>query len=389
MSDKTYLQWPFFEQSHRDLAESLNSFARQELVEIAETAHKDPGVMDEACRELVAKLGDAGFLECCTVQDAKQTFDVRKLCLSRETLGFHSGLIDFAFAMQGLGSGPISLAGNDQQRAEYLPGVTRGEKIAAFALSEPNAGSDAGAVSTTAKEDKGDYLINGTKTWISNGGLADFYTVFARTGEKPGARGLSAFIVDADNPGLKVVERIPVIAPHPLATIALSDCRVPKSAMIGAGGEGFKVAMSTLDVFRTSVGACSLGLARRALEEALAFSQQRSMFGSNLSEFQLTQARLADMATSIDTSALLVYRSAWSKDTLGGRNTLPSAMAKMHATEEAQKVIDSAVQLFGGRGVVTGEIVESLYREIRALRIYEGTTEVQKLVIANQILQAT
>ncbi len=385
MPDKTYLQWPFFEQHHRDRANSLDSFARKELLGIASSAHANPETMDDACRELVSKLAQAGFLDCCTVQESGQSFDVRSICLSRETLAFHSGLIDFAFAMQGLGSGPISLAGNDEQRAEYLPAVARGEKIAAFALSEPNAGSDVGAMTTTAQEVDGEYVLNGTKTWISNGGLADFYTLFARTGEQPGARGLSAFIVDANNPGLKVVERIPVIAPHPLATIKLSDCRVPKSAMIGTGGQGFKIAMATLDVFRTSVGAASLGFARRALHEALGYSKERIAFGKAISEFQLTQAKLAEMATSVDTSALLVYRSAWSKDTLGGRNTLPSAMAKMHATEEAQQVIDKAVQLFGGKGVVTGEVVESLYREIRALRIYEGTTEVQKLVIASHL----
>ncbi|PLX60595.1 acyl-CoA dehydrogenase family protein [Sedimenticola selenatireducens] len=381
-----FAQWPFFEDRHRNQVAALDSFAREQLVAVAEDAGEDDDAQDIACREIVRRLGEAGFLNCSAVVDARGQFDVRSLCLSRDTLACHAPLADFAFAMQGLGTGPISIAGSAQQRADYLPPVMRGERLAAFALSEPDAGSDVSAISTTARREGADFVLDGIKTWISNGGIADHYVVFARTGEAPGARGLSAFIVDADNPGFSVVERIRVIAPHPLATIRLENCRVPASAMVGNPGEGFKVAMGTLDVFRTTVGAAALGFARRGLSEALARVQERSVFGKLLSEFQLTQAKIAEMATEIDAASLLVYRSAWSKDTFGGRNTAPSSMAKMYATEKAQEVIDKAVQLFGGLGVVHGVPVESLYRDIRALRIYEGTTEVQTLVIANAVL---
>ncbi len=385
MADKTYLDWPFFEDCHRQLGPELDAFAASNLVDIAHTVKDEPS-MDEACKNMVAKLGKAGHLKSATVLEAGDNFDVRSLCLSRDTLARHGGLIDFAFAMQGLGTGPISLFGTPEQRRDYLPPVTAGEKIAAFALSEPDAGSDVSNISTTAKQDGGDYILNGTKTWISNGGIADHYIVFARTGEAPGARGLTAFIVDADTPGFKVAERINVIAPHPLATLTFEDCRIPASNMVGERGAGFKVAMGTLDVFRSTVGAAALGLARRALDESVAWVGERKVFGNALGTYQMTQEKIAEMALAVDSSALLVYRSAWNKDINGGRNTRESSMAKLHATEEAQQVVDKAVQLFGGRGVVCGEPVEELYREVRALRIYEGTTEVQKMVIAGQVM---
>jgi acyl-CoA dehydrogenase len=313
-------------------------------------------------------------------------FDVRGLALSREVLARRDGLLDFAFAMQGLGTGPISLFGSDAQRARYLPPVMRGERIAAFALSEPQAGSDVGAIATTAKRVSGGWQLEGTKTWISNGGLADHYVVFARTGEAPGTRGLSALMVDAGTPGLEIAARIPVIAPHPLATLRFEGCRVPDGALLGAPGEGFRIAMATLDVFRTTVGAAALGFARRALDEALTRVRSRDVFGKPLAQYQLTQAKIAEMALAVDAAALLVYRAAWTKDTTDTRATREAAMAKLYATESAQQVIDAAVQLFGGSGVVSGATVERLYREIRALRIYEGTSEIQKLVIAGTLL---
>jgi acyl-CoA dehydrogenase len=310
------------------------------------------------------------------------------LCLLRETLARYHGLADFTFAMQGLGSGPISLFGSEEQKSNYLPGVRRGEKIAAFALSEPEAGSDVASISTTAIEDGDHYTIDGTKTWISNGGLADFYTVFARTGEEAGAKGLSAFVVDAETPGLKVPERIPMIAPHPLAMLEFDNCRVPETHLLGEAGQGFKIAMATLDVFRSTVGAAALGFARRALDEALKRASERHLFGAPMSELQMVQGKLADMALGIDASALLVYRAAWAKDRVADRVSREAAMAKLHATETSQQVIDDAVQIFGGLGVVAGHPVERLYREIRALRIYEGASEVQKVIIARQTLAA-
>jgi acyl-CoA dehydrogenase len=312
---------------------------------------------------------------------------VRNLCLCRETLSYVSGLADFAFAMQGLGTGPISLFGSEPLKKRYLENVAAGKSIAAFALSEPDAGSDVGAMTTTATRDGSDYLLYGVKTWISNAGLADHYVVFARTGEVLGTKGLSAFVVDADSPGLDVAERIAVMAPHPLGTIALDSCRVPASQMLAGPGDGFRVAMGTLDVFRSTVGAAALGFARRALDEAVARSRERQAFGRHLREFQLIQAKIADMAVAVDAAALLVYRAAWAKDTAeGGRVTREASMAKLFATEAAQRVVDQAVQVFGGLGLVHGNIAESLYREVRALRIYEGTSEIQKLVIAAEIL---
>jgi acyl-CoA dehydrogenase len=379
------LAWPFFEDRHRTLARDVDAWASAHLQHVD---HADP---DTACQRIVRMLGEAGWLKHCiggTRYGASgETIDTRAVCLLRETLAKHDGLADFAFAMQGLGSGAISLAGTDAQKQRYLPRVASGAALAAFALSEPEAGSDVAAMSLDARADGDTYVLNGDKTWISNGGIADFYVVFARTGEAPGARGISAFIVDADTAGLEIAERIDVIAPHPLARLHFNEARVPRSQMLGAPGEGFKLAMRTLDIFRTSVAAAALGLARHALQEGLARAASRRMFGQTLGDFQLTQAKLAQMALTIDTSALLVYRAAWLRDQ-GERVTREAAMAKWHATEGAQQVIDAAVQLWGGLGVKRGTAVESLYREIRALRIYEGATEVQQLIVGRDLLKA-
>lgn len=376
--DTTYLDWPFFEAHHAQLESELDAWAAQHLGD----AH-DADV-DAACRALVAQLGQSGWLAHATGTDGK--IDTRAICLMRETLARHDGLADFAFAMQGLGSGAIGLFGSLDNKARYLPDVASGKRIAAFALSEPQAGSDVAAMACAARRDGDDYVLDGEKTWISNGGIADFYVVFARTGEAPGARGISAFIVDADNPGLEIAERIAVIAPHPLARLRFNHCRVPVSQRLGDAGQGFKVAMATLDVFRTSVAAAALGFARRAFDEALRHATARQMFGQTLADFQLTQAKLAQMATGIDACALLTYRAAWQRDQ-GRKVTKEAAMAKLTATETAQQVIDAAVQLFGGMGVVSGHPVERLYREIRALRIYEGASEVQQLIIARELLR--
>ncbi len=386
MPDQTFLTWPFFDAHHRRFAGELRSWAAREV-----NPHVDHHDVDGSCRRLVRALGEAGWL-LAAVPEAYgglvPIFDVRSLFLAREILAYQDGLADFAFAMQGLGTGPVTLAGSDELKACYLPRVARGEAIAAFALSEPEAGSDVAAMSTTATPDgPGHVRIDGTKTWISNGGIADHYVVFARTGEAPGARGLSAFMVDAETPGLAIAERIDVIAPHPLATLRFDGCRVPLTQRIGGPGEGFKVAMATLDVFRSTVGAAALGFARRALDEALHRAATRHLFGAPLGDLQMTQGALAEMATDVDTSALLVYRAAWTKDAGAPRVTREAAMAKMHATESAQQVIDKAMQVFGGLGVTKGVKVEELYREIRALRIYEGATEVQKIVIARELLK--
>jgi acyl-CoA dehydrogenase len=345
--------------------------------------------VDGACRALVARLGAGGWLRHAVggrdYGGALDAIDTRAICLIRETLARHAGLADFAFAMQGLGSGAIALFGSEEQKLRYLPRVAAGEAIAAFALSEPEAGSDVAAMACAARREGDTYVLDGEKTWISNGGIADFYVVFARSGEADGARGISAFVVDADTPGLAIAERIDVIAPHPLARLRFENCRVPASRRIGAGGQGFKVAMATLDVFRTSVAAAALGFARRALDEALDRAASRRMFGKTLADFQITQAKLAEMATNIDAAALLTYRAAWERDQ-GRRVTRAAAMAKLSATENAQAVIDAALQMFGGLGVVSGQPVEMLYREIRALRIYEGASEVQQLIIARELL---
>ena len=375
---------PFFEDAHHRLVAELDPWCEAHLND----QHDDD--VDAACRAHVARLGEAGWLRYVVPAEyggALPELDSRALCLLRETLAYHDGLADFSFAMQGLGSGAITLFGSEMLKQRYLPAVAAGEMIAAFALSEPDAGSDAAALTTQAIRDGNDYILNGTKTWISNGGIADFYTVFARSGPDDGARGISAFVVPADTPGLHIAERIEVIAPHPLATLVFEDCRIPCEYLLGEAGRGFRVAMSTLDIFRASVAAAAIGFARRALDEALHRATTRQMFGQTLADFQMTQARLADMATYIDSSQLLTYRAAWLRDVRGERPTKEVAMAKMVATESAQVVIDAAVQMFGGLGVKRGEIVERLYREIRSLRIYEGATEVQKLIIARSLLK--
>ncbi|POR55094.1 acyl-CoA dehydrogenase [Paraburkholderia eburnea] len=378
------LAWPFFEDRHRTLATDVETWAREHL---AHVPHDD---VDNTCRAFVRKLGAAGWLRYGVGGTAYgghgDTIDTRAVCLLRETLARHSGLADFALAMQGLGSGAISLAGNDAQKARYLPRVAQGEAIAAFALSEPNAGSDVAAMALAARDAGDHYVLDGEKTWISNGGIADFYVVFARTGEAPGARGISALIVDAGTPGLEIAERIDVIAPHPLASLRFTNARVSKQQLLGMPGEGFKIAMRTLDIFRTSVAAASLGFARRAMDEGLARAASRKMFNQTLGDFQLTQAKLAQMALTIDSSALLVYRAAWLRDQ-GVSVTREAAMAKWQASEGAQQVIDAAVQLWGGMGVQSGQVVESLYREIRSLRIYEGATEVQQLIVGRDLLK--
>jgi acyl-CoA dehydrogenase len=389
-----HLDLPFFDDRHRALAAELDAWAATSLTAID---HDDT---DAACRDLVRRLGAAGFLRHCVPAaygGASAALDSRALVVCRETLARHDGLADFAFAMQGLGSGPITLEGSEAVRREVLPRIAHGEWIAAFALSEPEAGSDVAAMQCAAREDGDAYVLDGEKTWISNGGIADVYCVFARSGEMPGTRGVSAFVVHAGTPGFEIAERLEVIAPHPLARLRFSGCRVPKSQLLGRPGEGFKLAMRTLDIFRASVAAAALGFARRALDEALAFATQRPMFGARLADLQLTQATLGDMAADIDAAALLTYRAAWARDVHASeanragsrRTTREAAMAKMLATENAQRVIDRALQMHGGRGVQVGSAVESLYREIRALRIYEGATEVQRLIIGRDLLAAS
>ncbi|HEY4594065.1 MAG TPA: acyl-CoA dehydrogenase family protein [Thermoanaerobaculia bacterium] len=384
MADTSFLSWPFFADSHRDLARDFHSWCAREIEPLEGKEDED---LDGTCREIVRRLGTGGWLRHAVAAEDRR-LDVRSLCLIRETLGRFSGIADFAFALQGLGSGPLSLFGSEAQRRTWLPRVAAGEAIPAFALSEAEAGSDVAAMTATARRDGDSWVIDGEKTWISNAGLADFYVVFCRL-PKMGEKAFGAFLVEAGNPGLRVSERIGVLAPHPLGTITFQDCRVPADAAIGEPGKGLKVALATLDVFRSTVGAAALGFARRALDEALSWTRRRRAFGKNLVEFQLTQARLADMALEVDASALLVYRAAWTRDSGAERITREAAMAKLFATEAAQRVIDQAVQLLGGRGVVAGAPVERLYREVRALRIYEGTSEIQRLVIAGQLLAGT
>jgi acyl-CoA dehydrogenase len=383
MSDRSFLDWPFFDNSHRELAVELESWCEANLA----AAHGED--VDAECQALVRALGAGGWLRYCVPAaygGVHETLDVRSLCLIRETLARHSGLADFAFAMQGLGSGTISLFGSEVQKQSYLPAVAAGEKIAAFALTEPSSGSDVAAMATEARPGEDGYVVNGAKTYISNGGIADFYVLFARTGEAAGARGVSAFIVDAHTQGLDASERIRVIAPHPLATLNFADMALPADALLGERGRGFAQAMATLDVFRTTVGAAALGFARRALDEATARALARPSMGATLADNAIVQAMLAEMVLDVDASALLVYRSAWVRDVQKRRNSREAALAKLHATDSAQQVIDKAVQIFGGLGVTHGVPVESLYREIRALRIYEGASEVQKVVIARHHL---
>jgi acyl-CoA dehydrogenase len=379
------LSWPFFDDGHRRFGESLSRWADATLPTLP---HDD---VDAACRARVKALGEAGFLKAVVAAEhggLHPKLDVRTLCLAREILAFRDGLADFVFAMQGLGTASISLFGSAELKARYLPPVRDGRAIAAFALSEPEAGSDVAALTTTAKPDGPTHVrIDGTKTWISNGGIADHYVLFVRSGEGAGAKGLSAFVVDADTAGLQVAERIEVIAPHPLATLRFDGVRVPLANRLGGAGDGFKVAMATLDVFRSTVGAAALGFARRALHETIERAATRKLFGAPLGDLQMTQAAIAESASEVDASALLVYRAAWTKDQGAARVTREAAMAKMVATESAQRVIDRAVQLHGGLGVTKGVKVEELYREIRALRIYEGATEVQKIVIARELLK--
>lgn len=382
---RDFLDWPFFEPKHRDYVARLDGFAASGA--LAGVDHHD---VDTTCRTLARALGEAGLLDAAVAAPDQNgtAIQSRMICLARETLAWHDGLADFAFAMQGLGTGAIALAGSDALKAHVLPKARSGEWLAGFALSEKEAGSDVAAMACAARADGDSYVLDGEKTWISNGGIAEVYTLFARTGEAPGTRGISAFVVFADDPGFKVAERIEVMAPHPLATIRFEKCRIPASRRLGGPGEGFKLAMRTLDIFRASVAAAALGFARRALDESVAHAKARKMFGASLGDLQMTQAALGDMATGIDAAALLTYRAAWRRDVQGLSTTREAAMAKMAATETAQTVIDRAVQLFGGRGVAKGEIVASLYREIRALRIYEGATEVQKLIIARELLKA-
>jgi acyl-CoA dehydrogenase len=387
MPPLSHLAWPFFSESHRQFAPALANWAEKETGQYID--HAD---VDKSCRALVRALGKAGWLRAvvpAAYGGLSEKLDVRTLCAAREILSWHDSLADFAFAMQGLGTGSISLFGSEEIKAKYLPPVRDGAHIAAFALSEPEAGSDVSALATNATKDGPAHVrLDGLKTWISNGGIADHYVVFARTGEAPGAKGLSSFIVDADTPGLEIAGRIEVIAPHPLATIRFTGCRVPLANRLGGPGDGFKVAMATLDIFRSTVAAAALGLARRAFDEMTARAATRNMFGAPLADLQLTQAAIADSAIDIDAAALLVYRAAWEKDRGAARITREASTAKAFATEMAQQVIDRAVQIFGGNGVRVGVKVEALYREIRALRIYEGATEVQKLIVAREVMKA-
>ncbi len=380
MADKSFLNWPFFEDRHRQLAKKLEDWCATNLP-------VDHGDIDAACRRLVADLGAAGFL-AHSGADEGERLDVRSLCLIRETLARHDGLADFAFAMQGLGMGAVSLFGSPDQRT-WLTETRTGNAIPAFALTEPASGSDVANIQMTATQDGTDYVLNGEKTWISNGGIADVYVVFARSGEAAGAKGLSAYLVPANSQGLEIAERLEVIAPHPLARLTFKDVRIPQSARIGDPGSGFRIAMSVLDVFRATVGAAALGFARRALEETLDRSAERQLFGAPLHDLQMVQGHIADMAVDVDASALLIYRAAWTKDMGADRVTREAAMAKLFATESAQTVIDKAVQIHGGEGVRKGSVVESLYREIRALRIYEGASDVQKIIIARQQIGST
>ena len=385
MSDTSYLEWPFFEDRHRALATSLDAWCAQHRGWPSPAGHATDEEVDASCRALALELGRAGWLAHAVLGTEQARPDARAICLARETLARHDPLADFVFAMQGLGTAPIALFGSDEQRRRWLPGAASGERIAAFAISEADAGSDVAAMQTSARADRGGWRLDGEKTWISNAGVADHYIVFARmpdTGE--GAFG--AFVLPSDAPGLTVTERIATLAPHPLGTLRLEDCRVGAESLVGAPGKGLRVAFGTLDLFRPAVGAAALGMARRALDEAISWTSSRSVLGQALAEMQLTRARIADMATAVDASALMVYRAAWTRDAGAERITREAAMAKLVATESAQRVIDDAVQLLGGRGVRTGGAVAELYREIRALRIYEGTSEIQRLIIADRVL---
>lgn len=379
-----FLEWPFFDDAHRDFAARFEAWvaAHHDALECTGKSEAD------AVRAQARSLGAGGWLKAllpAALGGPREKVDVRTLCLARDILARTSGLADCTFAMQGLGAVPIVLFGTPAQQCDYLPRMADGSCITGFCLSETEAGSDVSALQTSARREGDTYVLNGRKTWISNAGVGHTFVVFARTGAA-GSKGLSAFVVDADTPGFSVPQAIEVVAPHVIGTVAFDDCRVPASSMLGKPGEGFKVAMATLDVMRSTVGAAALGFARRALSEATAHVRERKVFGQALAQFQATQMRIADMALDVETAALLVYRAAWTKDTLRDRVTLEASMAKLHATEAAQRVIDSAVQLFGGLGVTVGSTVERLYREIRPLRIYEGTSEIQRLIIGGQVL---
>ncbi|MGD0183983.1 MAG: acyl-CoA dehydrogenase family protein [Roseiarcus sp.] len=388
MADRSFLSWPFLEPRHQALHDRVDAWASANVAPLCGEGETSAAAA-AAVRRLAAAMGEEGFLATAVGGDDGSPhgpLDTRSLCVCRDVLARHAGLADFAFAMQGLGTGPISLFGTAEQKARWLPAVARGTAISAFALSEAEAGSDVSAIATRAQREGDDWRLDGAKTWISNAGIADLYVVFARTGEGPGAKGLSAFVVEAGAPGFSVAKTIDLIAPHPIGALAFDGVRARAADMLGSPGDGFRIAMATLDVFRSTVGAAALGFARRALDEALRHARTRKLFGQPLSDLQLTRARLADMALAVDAAALLIYRAAWTKDVKGARISRESSMAKLFATEEAQKTIDSAVQIFGGLGVTHGHIAEKLYREIRALRIYEGASEVQKLVIATRLL---
>lgn len=388
MIDQRFLEWPFFETTHRTLHARLEAFVVDGLGFFADTLSEAPDEVEKLVRRTVAELGGRGLLVHALASETGTAPDVRSVCIAREVLARFHGLADFAYAMQGLGSGPISLFGNAEQRQRYLSGVAAGELIAAFALSEAGAGSDVAAMETRAVLKSGEWCLSGEKAWISNAGIADFYVIFARSDDDVGSKGISAFIVDAQTPGLTVTERPEIVAPHPIGTIRLDNCRVAQDSLIGDRGKGFTIAMATLDVFRTSVGAAALGFARCALNAAATHARRRSMFGGQLSDLQMVRGKLADMELDVEAAALLTYRSAWVKDKLGGRVSREASMAKLFSTEAAQRVVDGCVQLHGGRGVVKGSIPERLYRDVRALRIYEGASEIHKMIIANQLLQA-
>ena len=379
------LKLPFFNESHRRLVDGLRETIDDEIAPLQQEDHGER----EASRQIVELLGQQGWLEYAVPEGyggRSDPIDVRSLCLIRQNLAKQWGLADFAFALQGLGAGPISVFGSDAQKSAYLPDVARGEAIPAFALSEKEAGSDVSSLKTTAEPDGDGWVLDGEKTWISNAGIADFYVVFARTGEAPGAKGVSAFVVEADDPGFEYVEPIETVSPHPLGTIGFDDCRIPADRRLAGPGDGFKVAMATLDIFRSTVGAAACGFAESAYEATLAHVQDREVFDQKLADFQMTQSDLADMATELDAAKMMVYRAAWTKDDGADRVTREAAMAKYHATEHAQQIVDRAVQLFGARGLVSGSKIEKLYRDIRPLRIYEGASEIQKIVIARQEL---
>ncbi len=377
--DQLIEQLPFFTPDHRTLSQSVAKFVELEV------NRNDEGDVEQSVRQYIKALARSGALNYVA---SDSQLDIRSICLIREGLAYASSLADLAFVMQGLGTYAISRAAPDHVRDFWVSRAAEGKAIAAFALTEPEAGSDVAALQTTARRDGDAFVINGRKRFISNAGIADFYTVFARTGTRENGRAiLSAFVVSARMPGFSVVEQTSLMSPHPIGEIAFIDCRVPVEDMIGNEGDGFRLAMETLDTFRASVGAAACGMARRALDEALRYASVRKQFGKLLAEHQLIQEKLADMSTELDAARLLVYRAAYARDTSSARVTRETSEAKLFATEAAARIIDSSVQIHGGSGLVRGSVVERLYRDVRALRIYEGTSEIQKLVIASQLLK--